>query len=766
LRTTYKRSQPKHNELTFFRHPASTLGPVELEALFSRLGQAAERDFPAKLTELQVQLRAFNGELVLNSLAFFCLPGFVAVGGEVDRNSAPIEQYHLELLQALYLATDPHSSEDRPTTPAATQVIADLVVDAHTAFQQKRFSELLRAQSGAERRQALVREQLRGVTQIVRNWAYVHDVFQIMREWAAPLDQLSRDCIGFTFTELLDLIQAVLDQQSHAMQRHFMKLSRVGRSRSKKSLARRYADEFLDPASGPNEMHALLTEYPQFTRKTLWYFLAEHSNQYLDDVFRFSAQQIEGRLRRRGRQLDASPILASLSIAPGSLRDSTIEHFFLDNPVWARPIMAMGQNTYSAPLAQVLLHGVWHAVRRIAAVDTRLEGAVQRRRAVYLEEATAELFRKAFAGAQVLANSLYGPALEYENDLLIIVGEFALVVEAKSAVPRAVGLRGGMESFRTTIAELITDPLVQTERFATCIRGLHGVTEFPRRGGGTNRADFSGVRYVLRLGVILEDIASIHAVTAQLQTAGFVASDVRLAPILTLADLRVLFDILETPSQKLHYFWRRQRLESAIDLVTDELDLLGLYLQTAFNVGSLDDQPMRLALTGMSATIDSYYERRRIGFRPRKPRLLLSQWWNAILSRLATERPSRWLELSVKLLHVSPDEQRRAYRRVRRLTTKVANRAPYASTDSNALMLFSGNANRRDAFVFLAYRSHELASRNQWMQNVGTQALREPGIGSVVVIAICVDRNDWPYSAMGVFSMESADPWLSDLKLR
>ena len=65
-----------------------------------------------------------------------------------------------------------------------------------------------------------------------------------------------------------------------------------------------------------------------------------------------------------------------------------------------------------APLSQVLLHGIWDTVRQLAKRDPQLEAAVQRRRAVYLEEAVAEHFRSAFPEAQIFTNSLFGPALE------------------------------------------------------------------------------------------------------------------------------------------------------------------------------------------------------------------------------------------------------------------------------------------------------------------------------------------------------------------
>jgi hypothetical protein len=622
--------------------------------------------------------------------------------------------------------------------------------------------DVLAAAPGVERRQMLICEQLRAATQIVRNWGYFGHVFEIMRSWAKPLDPISSRAIGFSFTQLIEVVEAVMAHQTSSRQRYFLKLRRVGESRSKKTLAARYAKEFLNPTSGRKEMCSLLENHPDLSRQSLWYLLATHSTQFLDEVFRFSEQDIARKLKRKGQRFSPHVVLESLSITPGSLKENAFEHFFLDNPIWSRPLMAMGTTLYSGPLSQVLLHGIWDTIRLLAAKDKELETAVHRRRASYLENAITDLCRTGFPGAQIATNSQYGTAFEYENDVLVVIGEFALIIEAKSGAPRASGLRGGMDSFRSSVKDLIVEPLIQSQRFAAWIDNRREQLRFPRRDGGVNDVDLSAVQYVMRLCVILEDLASMHAVCSQLQQADLIPSDVRLAPILTLADFRVLFDLLPAAAEKLHYLWRRQQLESSIGLLADELDLLGFYLQTGFNVGHLEEGPARLVLTGMSASVDGYYERLRIGFHPRKLRLLRSLWWNAMLERLAAHQPPRWLELSVKLLHVSPGDQRRIQRRFRRLAAKVRNNPPFGSIDSNAEIFLSGPSQRHDAFVFLAYREGELGSRNAWMNNAGAQAIARFQVQSVVVIAICVDRKDWPYSALLVATVDPEVPILSD----
>ncbi len=760
--TEKRRSQPRDSGPHIFRHPFNDLSKEEVEQFLKELGKASEQGFPSKLAELRSRLHSFDGELLLAQLAFHCLTGLVEVGGKVVPNSGPVKQHHLEILQALYLATDQSSHEPIAPTPRDTQEVADLLVEISDAFQHKRAARILKANAGLERRQLQIQEQLRAVTQVVRNWGFLDAMIAIMREWAQPIDVSARTALGFTFTDLLDVVEAVLDQHADALQGHFRKLKRVFETRSKRRLVDAFAREFLDPDDGPREMEELLRSHPELSFQSLRFVLSVNSSYFASDIFHFSEQDLVRRLRRRKLALDPHAILQALSITPGSLQGRELEHFFLDNPIWTRPLIAAGGASYSAPLAPVLLHSIWDIVRSVAAANLPLQELVQKRRSRYLEDVIANLCRVGFPEAQIGANSQFGPAFEYENDLLVLMGEFALVIEAKSGAPRLGALRGGPDSFRDTVNELIVEPLTQSHRFAAWIGTQHGNVTLPRRDGGTNEFDLSAVRYVLRLVVLLEDVASIHALPSQLQKAGLIDAGIPLALIVTLADLRILFDLLPSEAEKFHYLWRRQRFESAIDLLADELDLLGLYLQTGFNVGELDGAPARLILTGMSSAIDTYYERRRIGFRPRKPRLPLSRWWQDMLERLSTERPRRWLELSVKLLHVSPRDQRHTYRGVRRLVARIARNPPFNEIDSNAFVFLSGHAQRRDAFVFLAYRAAERPVRDQWMQNVAAQALKQPGVTCAVVCTICVDRNDWPYSSLALFSIDPEGPWLSN----
>jgi hypothetical protein len=133
-------------------------------------------------------------------------------------------------------------------------------------------------------------------------------------------------------------------------------------------------------------------------------------------------------------------------------------------------------------------------------------------------------------------------------------------------------------------------------------------------------ADLSAIHRVLRLSVTLEDIGFLQTNVNALKDVGYVPADTEVAPAVIVADLETVFDILESPLQRIHYWFRRTVWERTADYTADELDLLGVYLKTSLNVGDLVHKDAKLVLLGESKPIDEYYEAVRIEIAKEKPR--------------------------------------------------------------------------------------------------------------------------------------------------
>ena len=128
----------------------------------------------------------------------------------------------------------------------------------------------------------------------------------------------------------------------------------------------------------------------------------------------------------------------------------------------------------------------------------------------------------------------------------------------------------------------------------------------------------------------------------------------------SLADLELVVDVLKHPSEFLHWLGRRAELARATWLSGDEMDLLGLYLATGFNLG--EKESIRRSLSTSRAcpipsTCGTFAA--QAGLPAERPVVVRTDWWEACLDRLERQRPTRWSEIGVAMCSVAPPEQRR-----------------------------------------------------------------------------------------------------------
>src|SRR5207245_10289112 len=129
-------------------------------------------------------------------------------------------------------------------------------------------------------------------------------------------------------------------------------------------------------------------------------------------------------------------LLNDWSLERGGLSRQEREHFFLDNPIWKKPIIQIGEDSYFWPLLQMFmsfgLEMIESLVDRSPKLKLRYESEI---RPKYLEDETEQICRSAFPRSTVLRGSLWHDPTtgkDFENDLLALMDSFLIVVECKS----------------------------------------------------------------------------------------------------------------------------------------------------------------------------------------------------------------------------------------------------------------------------------------------------------------------------------------------
>jgi hypothetical protein len=250
--------------------------------------------------------------------------------------------------------------------------------------------------------------------------------------------------------------------------------------------------------------------------------------------------------------------------------------------------------------------------------------------------------------------------------------------------------------------------------------------------------------------VTLEDFGLLQTNIAMAIDAGWVSKEHQLPPTMILGDLRAVLQILETRAEKIHYFQRRQVIQTTIDYVGDEMDLLGLYLANGFDVGGMEGGEVHLVITGMSSPIDEFFQARTHGIAKARPRRKLTKWWRDICIQFEQREFDGWTEASTILLDVGYDDQRKLESRFRKVQKNVMRRWQEPSHHSSIMLI--PPKSRGDAIVAYAFRDAAANERRNAMESIASQAFEgHHHVSRCLVLGINLDRRRYPYSTLAVF---------------
>ena len=308
-------------------------------------------------------------------------------------------------------------------------------------------------------------------------------------------------------------------------------------------------------------------------------------------------------------------------------------------------------------------------------------------------------------------------------------------------------MRGAPGRVKRHVKDLVLAPSVQSHRLERLIRAAQ---EGDETAGKTVRAigiEPSRVDRVIRLSVSLDDLSPIWSEEDKLKRVGWVPDDHALAPTLSIADLLCVVDILDNPIQFLHYVNERGFIQKSLDLYGDEMDSLGLYLKTGFNLAVIEEQHEFLVTVGLSSSIDEYYESRDFGVSVSKPRTLLSRLFRAILGRLSAKRPHGWTTAGLHMLNSTDySEQLKVEKALQRLRRSV--RKNYRNPTHRCTLVIVPRNQRKAALIFYLFPNKLRPRRHAAMQQLAQQVMDEHQCGEVCVIGKNTDKWTEPFDTI------------------
>lgn len=654
-----------------------------------------------------------------------------------------VSQHHAELLQATALTLSAAEWGQKPAEMEDIQKTIDIILKLAKAFVATRMVAAEAITDPLSITKQALQERLRLHTQMVRNWGPYRLILQILRDLYEPLNARINDRHGFGALDVITVAEHLVAGVEAQGNQQFRLLKDIFKARTIPDLVHDFFRRFPGVAGDPAELLSILG--PRESLESVRARLLAHADRWM--VVNSIAPVASIAITSGLSEAKTRAILDYLSLSLGDLSGKDFSHLFLDNPVWTKPGIKYGDQYFFAfPQAAVsFLHQILQKLSKEAGLKIPLE----QRRSIFLEQETFRLVSQALPGAIVQPEAKWTwQGVTYETDVLAVLDRSVLIVECKSAALTPQGLRGAPERVRRHVVDLIVDSAIQSAR-------LEGIITQARDGDpealavtvslGLNPAD---VDEIIRVSVTLDDLTVLASAERDLKAAGWFPAELESAPTLNIADLACIADILTRPAQFLHYFSRRAQMQRAADVAGLEMDFLGLYLATSFNLPTVDGR-YDLIIPAMSREIDLYYQNIEIGHPSEKPVPRLEPFFNALLDQLETHRPEGWITIALELLSIGHDGQVACVEALETLRLNVSQGS--AKPDQVNMMIVTPDD--QSDFIVVLYVSCKASyeKKDEVVRKLAEHALVESGRTQCLFISRMVETWDTnPYEVIGL----------------
>lgn len=716
--------------------------------MLRQIGKKAKRDFEDKYHQLSSWFKDYDALYLLA----FCLNYFMAYeegrDEEVDKGHLEFPPHFQEILQAFSLCNE-QAITARPLLDQAEKFKKDMR-EVGDAMLWKMFDIPENLKSEKEISSYHLRVEMMTHTLAVRGWAYDHQIKKIIGDLCDLLADDFRKVFGIAPTPLFKLFYTLIEKVNDKINAHRDRLHRVLSLQTYNEIFEAYENEF------PH-----LTKTDQVARDNMWEHFGKnlkytrvammtHADLCLDQIFTFTAEEMAACSENELSKDQIVFVFDKLSYRFGELKDFNTEHFILDNPVHKKPFIKLEEEKYFSSLWSHLPHISVRLLETLVSEDVYLNSKYNDIKAAYLERETENLFRGNFPGAQIFSSSSWTDPVtnkQFENDLLVVQGPFAIIVECKSGILTPAAKRGAPDRLFKNLQALIEEPSEQALRFIDFLRRDGNTVNLVDKKGKHLTLDKSRIRYFIPLGVTLAQLGIVGTNLKLLVDAGVTQKNMtELITSVNLPDLQIIFEILDSQPQKIHYLQKRREFEVNNRFSGDEMDLLAFYLDTGFNLGRREfEENWFFNLVMKSKEIDPYIMNKEAGIECKKPALLMTDWWKAILSSLNLRKPETWHESSYVLLNFHYEEQKEFERMFKELVGKINEGK---TTHKHNWVIFSSvNPNRRFMLYGYPYAKIDTKERNLMMKDILMNDMPDKVKGALL-IAVNLDKIHYPYSAL------------------
>jgi hypothetical protein len=441
--------------------------------------------------------------------------------------------------------------------------------------------------------------------------------------------------------------------------------------------------------------------------------------------------------------------LREFSICLGDLDGQNIEFLFLDNPIWKKPIIRIGESFHNANPNTFFSHiklCIEDRLRKIA------DKEVSDQRSDYLESEIFKLIQARIPDAWAQQNFKWKEGgTQYENDLVAIIDSHLLIFECKSHKIHEAASRGAPKKIENTIDDIITDSAIQSWRLKNKLLNIISGIDADKQFEELLPKPINEIYKITRVSLTLDDFILTSADYADLITTGWIPPEFKPCPNISISDFQLLIDVLENPIHLIHYFERRSEISENSIMQGDEMDFLGLYLQTLLNH---DNIPIfdygKININGMSSHVLKYFESADAGVSLKKPSPLISKLFEGIIHQLTQKKSPRWTEIGCLLCGFLPNDQIKIEKKIAELV-KIVRKTWRNETHKNSLCYVPPQYGNK-GFCYVICTDETWKNRYSYIESAKNIVFETERVEICIVAVKNIDKIDTAYDYLQVSS--------------
>jgi len=261
-----------------------------------------------------------------------------------------------------------------------------------------------------------------------------------------------------------------------------------------------------------------------------------------------------------------------------------------------------------------------------------------------------------------------------ETDGLILFDNILIIVEAKAGKLSASARRGSFLRLKDNLKEILGKAHKQGMRTLNYIKSNEEVQFYNERRNPVLRVKSSQFADIFVVTISYEQLVFLATQLTSIEKMGVIQG--REWPwAVYLNDLRVISEILEHPTQFIHYLKRRISVNDFPNFkFANELEIFMFYLKEGlyFRGAKLSDET-QVSPLGYTEELDSYYLfREGVRSEVSKPCQQMPETFEQLITVLESSRPPDFVEAALALLDCSEETRTEIAQQIERMENEFA----------------------------------------------------------------------------------------------